>query len=298
MTSLVIATLPESETDEEGGRVIIITGDRLERVRATRFPKTAIVQSYMMGHVGPITAAEELKMGSGHVISASMDGMLGVWDVCTGKRLLWACIGELCSLQVEEVKALDTVDEDVASTFVSTSISDRTNENDANECTPPPFVVTMVAHTQKKNNPGEGVMLACVVNGFRGIIVVVLEMHPSANTIAFLGKVPLDGEATDVAFLGDELLVTTSKSGSTSSCDSVCAFSIENDNDKGKKGRTVSTAAPNSQAGKVAKLLSEKARSLGLMVQSINEKESVINGLQRKRISEARSYTGWNTYSL
>ncbi len=295
MTSLAIATLPESETDEGSGRVIILTGDRLERVRATRFPKTAIVQSYMMGHVGPITAAEELQMGSGHVISASMDGMLGVWDVCTGKRLAWACVDELCFSQVEEVKALATVDDDVASTSVSTSISERRNEN-ANEGTPS-FVVTIAVRTRRKSDTGEGVMLACVVKGFGGIVVVVLEVHSSTNAIAFLGKVPLDGEASDVAFLGDELLVITSESGSTS-CDSVCSFSIEKDNDKGKKGRRVSTAAPNSQAGKVAKLLSEKARSLGLTVQCVNEKESVITGLQRKRISEARSCTGWNTYSL
>ncbi len=292
MTCLTVATLPESETDE-GGRRVILTGDRLERVRATRFPTTAIVQSYMMGHVGPITAVEELHMGSGHITSASMDGMLGIWDVRTGKRLVWVCVDDLFVSQVEEVNALATVDDDSASTSVSTSISGHKNEN-INEGIPS-FVVAIAVQTQIRREIEEGVILACVVKGFGGI-VVVLEVHPSTNAIAFLGKVPLDGEASDVAFLGDELLVVTSKSGSTLR-DSICAFSIEK-GDKGKKDRRVLTAASNSQAAKVATLLSEKAQSLGLTVEHVNEEENVITGLQRKNISEARSCTGWNTYSL
>ncbi len=292
MTSLAIATLPESETDEGGGRVIL-TGDRLERVRATHFPTTAIVQSYMMGHVGPITTVEELQMGSGHVISASMDGMLGVWDVRTGKRLVWVCVDDLCVSQFEEMKALATVNDDVTSTYVSTSNSERKNKN-ANEGTPS-FVVAIAVDTRRKSDTKEGVVLACVVKGFGGI-VVVLKVHPCTNTIEFLGKVPLDGEASDVAFLGDVLLVMTSKSGPTS-YDSIFAFSMENF-DKGEKDRKVTTAPPNSQTGKVAKLLSDEVRRLRMTVQHVNEEEISITGLQRKNISEARSCTGWNTYSL
>ncbi len=291
MTTLAIATLPESEIGEGGGRVIL-TGDRLERVRATHFPTTAIVQSYMMGHVGPITAVEELQVGSGRVISASMDGMLGVWDVRTGKCLVWVCVDDLCSSQFEEVKALTTVNDAVTPTDISTSNSERKTENAKEET--PSFVVAIAVDTRKCDTK-EGVILACVIKGFGGA-VVVLKVHPSTNTIEFMGKVPLEGEASDVAFLGDALLVISSPSGPTS-CDSVFSFSMENF-DKGEKDRKVSAALPNSQAGKVAKLLLGEVRRIGMTVQHVNEEEIGITGLQRKNISEARKVTGWNTYSL
>jgi hypothetical protein len=89
----------------------VLTGDRNEQVRVSRFPATSIIQSFLMSHVETTTAVAEVGAGQGLAISAGLDGYLGLWAVATGERLAWVSVSNLCvnrePAQVEAERATD-----------------------------------------------------------------------------------------------------------------------------------------------------------------------------------------------
>ncbi|KAG5175687.1 XRN 5'-3' exonuclease N-terminus-domain-containing protein [Tribonema minus] len=95
-----------------GGQQYLVTGDRAEHVRVTRFPLTPLIQSFLVGHTDYITAvaaAPPSSSGSsgssgGHdpgesdrIVTAAADGTVALWRLLSGERCCVADVEELLS---------------------------------------------------------------------------------------------------------------------------------------------------------------------------------------------------------
>jgi len=75
-----------SRGDGDGDRgTLLVTGDRDERIRLSRFPQTHEIAGYCLGHDGSVTCVDIGRAaGSGLVLSGSGDGTARVWDAEDG----------------------------------------------------------------------------------------------------------------------------------------------------------------------------------------------------------------------
>jgi len=78
---------------------LLVTGDRDERIRLSRFPQTHEIAGYCLGHDGSVTCVDVGRVtGSGLVVSGSGDGTVRVWDAedegCVMASYGWEDTGE------------------------------------------------------------------------------------------------------------------------------------------------------------------------------------------------------------
>lgn len=67
---------------------LLITADRDEKIRVSRFPQTSIVESYCLGHKASITrvaCVHFLQTSTDLLVSTSLDNTLKLWSVASGE---------------------------------------------------------------------------------------------------------------------------------------------------------------------------------------------------------------------
>ena len=62
---------------------LLLTGDREEKIRVSRFPKTAIIERFCFGHKSAITAM--CSMSDNNMVSSSSDGSIIIWNHIQGR---------------------------------------------------------------------------------------------------------------------------------------------------------------------------------------------------------------------
>ncbi|RLN93522.1 hypothetical protein BBJ28_00019035 [Nothophytophthora sp. Chile5] len=66
---------------------LLLTADRDEKVRVSRFPNAAIIESYCLGHAASLTKLACSVVTPGLVVSTSMDNTLKLWEMASGTLL-------------------------------------------------------------------------------------------------------------------------------------------------------------------------------------------------------------------
>ncbi|GMF31121.1 unnamed protein product [Phytophthora lilii] len=66
---------------------LLLTADRDEKLRVSRFPNAAIIESYCLGHAASLTKVACSAVTPELVVSTSMDNTLKLWQMTTGKLL-------------------------------------------------------------------------------------------------------------------------------------------------------------------------------------------------------------------
>ncbi|KAG6584676.1 WD repeat protein WDR4 [Phytophthora cinnamomi] len=66
---------------------LLLTADRDEKLRVSRFPNAAIIESYCLGHAASLTKLVCSAVTPELVVSTSMDNTLKLWEMKTGKLL-------------------------------------------------------------------------------------------------------------------------------------------------------------------------------------------------------------------
>ncbi|KAI9914344.1 hypothetical protein PsorP6_006880 [Peronosclerospora sorghi] len=89
---------------------LLLTADRDEKLRVSKFPNTAVIVSYCLGHVASLTKVACSTVTPELVVSTSMDNMLMLWDMITGKLLASNVL--LPGIEVSELEPLDEEAED------------------------------------------------------------------------------------------------------------------------------------------------------------------------------------------
>ncbi|CAM9273992.1 unnamed protein product, partial [Phaeothamnion confervicola] len=89
------ATITCMATTHDGR--LLLTGDRVERVRVSHFPNTCLIKSYLLRHTDFVAAVTAVSppatlgrvSAPTLVATAGGDGMVGLWDASTGDLLSW-----------------------------------------------------------------------------------------------------------------------------------------------------------------------------------------------------------------
>ncbi|ETM03721.1 hypothetical protein L917_00094 [Phytophthora nicotianae] len=66
---------------------LLLTADRDEKLRVSRFPNAAVIESYCLGHAASLTKVACSAVTPDLVVSTSMDNTLKLWQMTTGKLL-------------------------------------------------------------------------------------------------------------------------------------------------------------------------------------------------------------------
>ncbi|POM58070.1 WD40 repeat-like protein [Phytophthora palmivora] len=66
---------------------LLLTADRDEKLRVSKFPNAAIIESYCLGHAASLTKVACSAVTPDLVVSTSMDNTLKLWQMSTGKLL-------------------------------------------------------------------------------------------------------------------------------------------------------------------------------------------------------------------
>ncbi|EGZ12624.1 hypothetical protein PHYSODRAFT_517152 [Phytophthora sojae] len=66
---------------------LLLTADRDEKMRVSRFPNASIIESYCLGHAASLTKVACSAVTPELVVSTSMDNTLKLWEMKTGKLL-------------------------------------------------------------------------------------------------------------------------------------------------------------------------------------------------------------------
>ncbi|KAH7472357.1 tRNA (guanine-N(7)-)-methyltransferase non-catalytic subunit wuho [Phytophthora ramorum] len=66
---------------------LLLTADRDEKLRVSRFPNASIIESYCLGHAASLTKVACSAVTPQLVVSTSMDNTLKLWEMTTGKLL-------------------------------------------------------------------------------------------------------------------------------------------------------------------------------------------------------------------
>ena len=81
-------------TTDEGGKKWLITADRDEHIRVTRYPNTYVIERYMFGTDGFVSSIHIPYGSPGLLISGGGEGVLRVWNWKEGKQVGSIDIGE------------------------------------------------------------------------------------------------------------------------------------------------------------------------------------------------------------
>ncbi|CAM9300150.1 unnamed protein product, partial [Discosporangium mesarthrocarpum] len=90
-TSMTITTM-----EVLGGGGLLATGDRVEHIRVSEFPRTTVIHRYLLGHTDFVSALATVPGQESLLLSGGADGMIGLWDVTSGERLSWIGVKSAC----------------------------------------------------------------------------------------------------------------------------------------------------------------------------------------------------------
>jgi hypothetical protein len=80
-TSMITCMAPTKDAS------LLLTADRDEKIRVSHFPRTALVQSYCLGHKAALTRVVVSSVTPELAISTSLDNTIKLWDVASGALL-------------------------------------------------------------------------------------------------------------------------------------------------------------------------------------------------------------------
>ncbi|CAH0479849.1 unnamed protein product [Peronospora belbahrii] len=112
---------------------LLLTADRDEKLRVSRFPNAAIIESYCLGHAASLTKVACSSVTPELVVSTSIDNTLKLWDMTTGKLLATKTLLVGLDVSIEHADKDEANDEDsdrkAAKSLlnVSLSICSKTN---------------------------------------------------------------------------------------------------------------------------------------------------------------------------
>lgn len=66
---------------------LLLTADRDEKIRVSHFPRTALVQSYCLGHTESVTQVATSTVSPDLAVSTSLDNTLKLWAIASGTLL-------------------------------------------------------------------------------------------------------------------------------------------------------------------------------------------------------------------
>ena len=75
---------------------IVVTTDKDEHIRFTRYPTTSIIEGYAFGHTGFVSALQ--KVSENVIATGGGDGLLKIWEVPTGKCLFTDSYSATCTI--------------------------------------------------------------------------------------------------------------------------------------------------------------------------------------------------------
>ncbi|CEG44517.1 WD repeat protein WDR4 [Plasmopara halstedii] len=99
---------------------LLLTADRDEKIRISRFPNTSIIESYCLGHVASLTKIACSTLTPELVVSSSMDNTIKLWKIKTGELIASKVL--LPGLEVS-VKPLDDAGHRAAKSLINVSLT-------------------------------------------------------------------------------------------------------------------------------------------------------------------------------
>ncbi|KAA8917116.1 hypothetical protein TRICI_000788 [Trichomonascus ciferrii] len=86
----------------DNGKQYIITADRDEHIRVTRYPQTYVIERWLFGHTEFVSVIETLPWNPHQLVSAGGDDFVAHWDWTTGELLETFCIRPLVEQYLNE----------------------------------------------------------------------------------------------------------------------------------------------------------------------------------------------------
>ncbi|KAF4147818.1 WD domain G-beta repeat domain-containing protein [Phytophthora infestans] len=104
---------------------LLLTADRDEKLRVSRFPNAAIIESYCLGHAASLTKVACSVVTPELVVSTSMDNTLKLWQMTTGKLLASETLlpGVEVSLEPLDEEASDDSGRQAAKSLINVSLT-------------------------------------------------------------------------------------------------------------------------------------------------------------------------------
>ncbi|KAG3074223.1 hypothetical protein PI124_g20220 [Phytophthora idaei] len=104
---------------------LLLTADRDEKLRVSRLPNAAIIESYCLGHAASLTKVACSAVTPDLVVSTSMDNTLKLWQMTTGKLLASETLlpGVEVSLEPLDEEASDDSGRQVAKSLINVSLA-------------------------------------------------------------------------------------------------------------------------------------------------------------------------------
>ncbi|KAE8905745.1 hypothetical protein PF005_g16221 [Phytophthora fragariae] len=104
---------------------LLLTADRDEKLRVSRFPNAAIIESYCLGHAASLTKVACSAVTPELVVSTSMDNTLKLWEMKTGKLLASETLlpGVEVSLEPLDEEASDDSGRKAAKSLLNVSLA-------------------------------------------------------------------------------------------------------------------------------------------------------------------------------
>jgi len=187
----------------------IITCDRDEKIRVSKYPNAYNIECYCLGHTDFVTNLQVVHNFSENILlSASGDGSLRVWKYLEGKE-----VGKRNVAQDIELKCGYGITESKVATA-------NDDESDKEEIDETKSTVPAVRHIRCKTSSPTSVTVATVIDRFNGIVLYTLD---SEFTFTILTKVSLEASVWDIQFSckDNDLIALINR------CDHVKVFSAD-----------------------------------------------------------------------
>ncbi|CAH0484604.1 unnamed protein product [Peronospora farinosa] len=91
---------------------LLLTADRDEKLRVSRFPNATIIESYCLGHTASLTKLACSSVTPELVVTTSMDNTLKLWNMMTGKLLATKMLLPDVQVSVEPLDEVNDNDND------------------------------------------------------------------------------------------------------------------------------------------------------------------------------------------
>ena len=72
----------------------LISSDRDEKIRVSRYPHSFVIESYLLGHTDYIAGFQVIEQASPLLVSGSGDGTLRLWNMLSGAELQCITLSE------------------------------------------------------------------------------------------------------------------------------------------------------------------------------------------------------------
>ncbi|KAF9971283.1 tRNA (guanine-N(7)-)-methyltransferase non-catalytic subunit trm82 [Actinomortierella ambigua] len=173
----------------------IITADRDEHIRVSRYPQGYIIESFCLGHTSFVSQVEQLPSPSDkYLVSCGGDGTFRIWDFLAGKLLQTVDLREILGMP-----STATTETTAAPTAASTSSA---NDNTQSPAAPSPY-------STPKTNYSDLVLQSFSLSPLKKQIaavieksskIVILEWNSDEAVLKPLRVVELQGETLDVEY--------------------------------------------------------------------------------------------------